>query len=161
MRQTGDRRQTSNLVEIQRAVEQPAATPCHTDVAHQESPSINPKNNNTKETAPATAGALKRSIYEPLYNALKPYFNDDDMYNVYGILLRAKASVDRDVRIEDHSDDYIDVLKAVVFAYKQGRVRSIYGCLYGAWNKVTAEISRRIKRANGVSDIPVYDWLAQ
>lgn len=145
MRQTGDKRQTSNLIVIQ-APPAPSVTPaCHTE----ETPS-----RNTNNTYKATAGALKRSIPAPLFKALAPYFNDDEMYRAVGILYRAKASVDRSITVEDHASEFIDGLQSVIFAYKRGRVRSLFGCLYAAWREVAVVIKRREVFAD------MYDWLA-
>lgn len=109
--------------------------------------------NQLKDTK-ETAGALKRSIPAPLYNALAPYFNDADMYRAVGVLYRAKASVDRSITVEDHASEFIDGLQSVIFAYKRGRVRSLFGCLYAAWREVAVVIKRREVFAD------MYDWLA-
>lgn len=104
-----------------------------------------------------TDGALKRSIYAPIYNSLSPYFNDDEMYKAVGILYRAKASIDRNITVEDNADAFIDGFKAVIYSFKSGRVRSLYGCLYAAWRQVATEIKRRLTVRD--SDL-FYDWLA-
>ncbi|MGG3693071.1 helix-turn-helix domain-containing protein [Heyndrickxia ginsengihumi] len=150
MRQTGDRRQTSNKIVILPAASKTPVTPeCHTEKA----PSKNSNFNNTI----ATNGALKRSIPAQLYAALSPYFNDVEMYKAVGLLYRAKASVDRAITFEDHAGAFIDAFKSVVFSYKRGKVRSLYGCLYGAWRAVATEIKRRATFNNtGI----FYDWLA-
>lgn len=108
-----------------------------------------------KETAP-THGALKRSIPSELFATLKPYFNDADMYNVVGILYRAKSSVDRSIMFEDFTTDYIDAFQSVIFRYKRGKVRNLFGCLFVAWRQVATEIKRRLT----VNDSGIfYDWL--
>lgn len=143
MRETGDRRQTSNLIVIQAIV-----TPeCHTE----EAPQLNSKSNNTYSN-----GALKRAVHSPLYDALSPYFNDGELYRVIGVLYRAKASVDRNITIEDHTTEYIDAFKSVVYSHKLGNVRSLFGCLFAAWREVTVELKRRnTMRNSGL----FYDWL--
>lgn len=142
MRQSGDRRQTSNSIVIQ-----PAVTPeCHA----KETPSKNLNN-----TISNSNGALKRAIHQPIYNALSPYFNDEEIYRAIGLLYRAKAKVDRTLTVEDYTDEFIDGFKAVVHSYKRGKIRSIFGCLYAAWHQVALEIKRKQVRNSG----EFYDWL--
>ncbi|MED1202551.1 hypothetical protein [Heyndrickxia acidicola] len=147
MRETGDRRQTSNLIEI--LPYETVVTPeCHTE----ESPSINPN----KQTVNSN-GALQRAVHAPLYEALMPYFNDDELYRTIGILYRAKASVDRSIAVEEYAAEYIAAFKSVVYSYKRGNVRSLFGCLFNAWRVVTTEIKRR----TAIRNSPLfYDWLA-
>jgi Helix-turn-helix domain len=109
------------------------------------------KNKLHKETV-ENADSLRRSIPTSMYNAFAPYFNADELYNVVGVLYRAKASVDRSITVEDFAQDFIDAFKAAVFAYKRGRVRSLTGYLFATWRQVTIEIKRRMSPLN-------YDWL--
>lgn len=113
------------------------------------------KNKLHKETE-ENANSLRRSIPAPIYNAFAPYFNADDLYNVVGVLYRAKASVDRSITVEDFAQEFIDAFKTVVFKYKRGRVRSLAGYLFATWRQVAIEIKRRMTIAS--SDI-YYDWL--
>ena len=113
------------------------------------------KNKLHKETE-ESANSLRRSIPAPIYNAFAPYFNADDLYNVVGVLYRAKASVDRSITVEDYSREFIDAFKTVVFKYKRRRVRSLFGYLFATWRQVAIEIKRRMTLAS--SDI-YYDWL--
>jgi DNA-binding MarR family transcriptional regulator len=151
-RTTGDRRQTSNLIVILPAEETLVTPACHTE----ETPQRNLNNNTYKETE-ESANSLRRSIPAPIYNAFAPYFNADDLYNVVGVLYRAKASVDRSITVEDFAQEFIDAFKTVVFKYKRGRVRSLAGYLFVTWRQVAIEIKRRMTLAS--SDI-YYDWLA-
>lgn len=151
-RETGDRRQTSNLIVIQPAADTPA-------MSRQEAGSRNYKNKiNTYATEAPTHGALKRSIPAELFNALKPYFNDDDMYKTVGILYRAKASIDRNILFEDYSTDYVDAFKSVVYSYKRGKVRNLFGYLFRVWQSVTAEIAR--KRAQMAGNCTYFTYFA-
>jgi DNA-binding Lrp family transcriptional regulator len=150
MRETGDKRQTSNLIVIIPAKSD--VTPeCHT----KETPQRNLNNNTYKETV-ENADTLRHSIPTPIYNAFAPYFNADELYNVVGVLYRAKASVDRSITVEDFAQDFIDAFKSVVFAYKRGRVRSLAGYLFVTWRQVAIEIKRRMTLANSAV---YYDWL--
>lgn len=157
MRLTGDRRQTSNLIEIMpvemttsshlEAVDTPE---CHTE----ETPSRISNNNTYKETA----SALKRSIPSPIFDALAPYFSADELYKTYGILLRAKASIDRNITLEDYSERFIEGFKAVIYSYKRGRVKNLSGCLFAAWRQVATEIKRKMTLNSGGV---YYDWISE
>lgn len=87
---------------------------------------------------------LRNAIPKPIYNALAPFFNGQALYDTYGILLRAKAKIDRSIRLEEYGNRYIDAFYNVVRLYKAGKVRSLNGMLYVAWERLTAEISRQI-----------------
>jgi len=86
---------------------------------------------------------LAGKIPTELFNAMSPYLNAEELYNTYGILLRAKASRGRSIRVEDHAKDYIDAFKMAVLLYKQGKIRNFNGYLYSAWQTVTVVIKRR------------------
>nr|WP_259544438.1 helix-turn-helix domain-containing protein [Heyndrickxia oleronia] len=155
MRETGDRRQTSNLIVIQPVkcvvVNESTTTRDTPDMSPQETPYINSKSNNTYSN-----GGLKRAVHSPLYDALSPYFNDGELYRVIGVLYRAKASVDRNITVEDYVTEYVDAFKSVVYSHKIGKVRSLFGCLFSAWREVTVELKRRkTMRNSGL----FYDWL--
>lgn len=99
---------------------------------------------------------LKHAIPTPIYDALAPFFDGQTLYDTYGILLRAKASIDRSITLETHGQAYVDAFMNVVRLYKAGKVRKLNGLLYSAWQSVTATIKRRVS----VDKHPVlYDWL--
>jgi len=158
MRLTGDRRQTSNLIEIcdvaqnvpRRTIPNDDTPECHTE----ETPSRISNNNTYKETA----SALKRSIPSPIFDALAPYFSADELYKTYGILLRAKASIDRNITLEDYSERFIEGFKAVIYSYKRGRVKNLSGCLFAAWRQVATEIKRKMTLNSGGV---YYDWISE
>lgn len=155
-RQTGDRRQTSNLIVINDSEQSSEnGTPeCHT----QETP-IKSLNNNTYLDTGASASvpsnALKGAIPEPIYNAMARYFNADSMYKYYGILLRAKASIDRTVRIESDPEPFIEALNATVLKAKRGIVRNVSNYLFAAFQSATVQVLRRKYANSGV----FYNWL--
>jgi len=162
-RETGDRRQTSNLIVIlpidseggsegnSEASTEYDTPECHTE----ETPSRNLNNNTLLDTAYNHPRALRQSIPEVIYDALSPFFDADGLYKTYGILLRAKAAINRTITVEDHGSDYVDVFMNVVRKYKRGKVRNLDGYLFTAWEQVTAEISRRL----AVRNRPFYNWL--
>lgn len=88
---------------------------------------------------------LKHAIPAPIYNALSPFFNGKDLYNTYGILLRAKAKISRFITLETYHERYIDAFYNVIRLYKAGKIRNLSGYLYVTWERLTAEISRQIK----------------
>lgn len=104
----------------------------------------------------ASKRGLSTAIPETIYEALTPYFDARGLSDTYGILLRAKASIDRRITLEDYGSEYVDVFYNVIRKYKLGQVRSLPGLLYSAWQKLTGEISRRIGRKDSV----YFDWLA-
>src|SRR5699024_207410 len=61
-----------------------------------------------KNNAPADfiKKALKHAIPTPIYDALAPFFDGQGLYDAYGVLLRAKASIDRNIRLEEHVERY-------------------------------------------------------
>ena len=103
------------------------------------------KDTEKKNNAPADfiKKALKHAIPTPIYDALSPFFDGQGLYDTYGILLRAKASIDRNIRLEEHAERYINAFYNVVRLYKSGKVRkSLKGLLYVSWERITSEISR-------------------
>lgn len=105
----------------------------------------------------ASKRGLRAAIPSPIYEALAPYYDVNELYDTIGILFRSKASIDRTITLEQYADDYIDVFYNVIRKYKLGQVRNLSGLLYSAWQRVTAEISRRV----GAEGNPLYyDWLA-
>ena len=89
--------------------------------------------------------ALKHAIPTPIYDALSPFFDGQGLYDAYGVLLRAKASIDRNIRLEEHAERYINAFYNVARLYKAGKVRkSFKGLLYATWERLSSEISRTV-----------------
>lgn len=116
---------------------------------------LSSKNNNTlldtekgEPSKPSADEVIKRGLKHampaPIYKALAPFFDGQALYDTYGILLRAKAKIDRSIRLEEYGSRYIDAFYNVVRLYKAGKVRSLNGLLYAAWQQVTGEISCKI-----------------
>ncbi len=96
-------------------------------------------------TADDKPRALRQSIPEVVYEALSPYFDAEGLYKTYGILLRAKAMVNRNITLEEFGSEYIDVFLNVVRSRKLGKIRRNFdGLLYVAWSRLSHEIGRRI-----------------
>ncbi|MDY0409950.1 helix-turn-helix domain-containing protein [Virgibacillus soli] len=144
----GDRRQSTNIIVIKPANAEP-----DTAASHGIKTSAKANTNNTyKETAeqpkPSADNIIKRglknAIPAPIYSALEPFFDGQALYDTYGILLRAKARIDRRIPLETYAERYIDAFYNVVRLHKSGKVRSMRGLLYVAWERLSAEISRQI-----------------
>jgi hypothetical protein len=98
---------------------------------------------------PLDSSYLADKLPKELYRVMAPFFNAAELYNIYGVLLRAKVAVDRSILVEDNEQAYIKAFKSVVYSYKAGRVRSLHGCLYTAWKAVTHSVKFR---KNGLLD---------
>lgn len=138
-RQTGDRRQTSNLIVIQPIKSEHVTPECHT----KETPSRNLNNNNTYQETEVPSNALKGSIPAPIYEAMSRYFNADNIYKYYGILLRAKASINRNILIEDDPEPFVEAWYATILKAKRGKIRNMSNYLFTSWQAATAVVARR------------------
>lgn len=164
-RLTGDRRQAANIIVIQpiKLNEQENLSPQDNrskqkvNKSHRSvTPSSHPKKHLSQtltkqkpietyiETETIFKRGLKRSIPEQFYNAFAPFFDSDTLYEIYGILLRAKAKIDQYIILEHHADCYIDAFYNVLRLYKQRKIRHLKGYLYVTWERLSAEISRRL-----------------
>ncbi|MGG3622830.1 helix-turn-helix domain-containing protein [Bacillus gobiensis] len=154
MRQTGDRRQTSNLIVIQSAKRDdvvPNETPVIPEMTRQEAPSRNLNNNTYKETV-IPSDALKNSLPTEIYSAMSRYFNAKEIYRYYGVLLRAKASVDPAIILEDHAAEFVNAWHAVVLKLKHGRIRKLDGYLYEAFRKAAFTVKARLNAPESLFD---------
>src|SRR5699024_2484976 len=100
-----------------------------------------------KNNAPADfiKKSLQHAIPTPISDALAPFFDGQGLYDAYGVLLRAKASIDRNIRLEEHVERYINAFYNVARLYKAGKVRkSFKGLLYATWERLSSEISRTV-----------------
>lgn len=90
------------------------------------------------------AAALKDSIPAPIYEAITRYFSKAaDVYNYYGILLRAKASVTSGLLIEESPQSFTDAWDRAIFAWKSGRVRKSFDALlYTVFQQATVDALR-------------------
>lgn len=92
---------------------------------------------NVLETVQALESAgLKNSIPTPIYDALSPFYNAQDIRRLTGIVFRAKASVSKSIRLEDHSEAFKGTVLDVVRRFKAGTLRSIDSYLYVSLRKL-------------------------
>ncbi len=116
----------------------------HTEEAfHQSSLKANTSKETNIETDELLKRGLKTAIPEAFYHAFSKFFDGKMMYDMYGVLLRAKAKVGATVMLEDYAEEYLDHFYNVIRLYKQGKVKNLESYLYVTWERVTAEISRR------------------
>lgn len=113
--------------------------------------------NNTSLDTPVPSNALKDSLPKEVYDAMSPYFNAEELYKYYGILLRAKRSVSNDVLIEDNPQPFVTTFLNAILKLKQGKIRNLANYLYRGWQNATTTIVRR--RVFDSGDV-FYDWLA-
>lgn len=75
-----------------------------------------------------------------LQHSLAPFFDVDKLYELSGIVFKAKASVSKDIRIEDHEQKYYNAILSVINAFKRGKARNFEGLLCHAVKAVTRSI---------------------
>ncbi|MGM7723738.1 helix-turn-helix domain-containing protein [Metabacillus sp. Hm71] len=97
------------------------------------------------------AGSVPAAIHE----ALASFFNASDYYRIYGILLRAKASIDRSITLEDHAQEYVQMFRSAIWRLKTGRIRSLDGYLFRSWQSVSCWIQRK----QAQKPCWMYDWI--
>ena len=71
-----------------------------------------------EETAQLDDTFLAGKMPEELFQAFRPFYNAKGVYDIYGVLLRAKALVNKDILLEDWAPEYIQAFKAAIFNYK-------------------------------------------
>lgn len=175
-RRNGDRRQSSNAIVFNTIKEEVKAdeinnvTPeCHT----QDTLAKTPKSNNTLDTGKADfekKESVKNSVVNNkvnnqqalenvkrgmrdkmpayLYDTLAPYFNMNDLYQVYGALIRGKAYIDKSIQFESYEDVFKDAVMSVINGYKRGIVKNLFGVMYAAARDTTAQIYRKLHYNN-------------
>lgn len=124
---------------------------------------------NTETLRPVPANALRSSIPNVIYDALAPFFNADEIYRYYGLLLKAKRKHAPNTFIEQDSEPYVETINAVVFNLKQGNVNKskLDGYFYVSFARAASEVARRIAQKTSAEEtkeaeenILSYDWLA-
>jgi len=101
------------------------------------------------------SSALKNSIPTAIYDALSPFYDADGLYKVYGVLLRAKASINRTITVEDHADTFTGIFDNAVRKMKRGKVSmdKLNGYLYAAWKDACSVIDRQMISTLGISKL--------
>lgn len=151
-RVNGDKRQSTNaIVFVHQLAAKEAfmknATPeCDTIDTLLETPILL---NNTDDTEESSKNqneksllkeGLKAKLPETLSQVLSPFFDAKDMYDVVGTIYKAKASVDKEIKIEDHASVYYTNILSVINAWGRGKAKSLHGVMYKAIQNVTRSI---------------------
>lgn len=93
------------------------------------------------------ANALKGAIPSVIYDEMARYFNAEDIYKYYGVLIRAKASVDKNVLIEDDPEPFIEAWNASLLKAKRGQINGkLTNYLFVSWQQATHVVLRRKNR---------------
>ncbi|MED1599759.1 hypothetical protein [Alkalihalophilus marmarensis] len=158
----GDKRQTSNAIVIlplDNEKEESDSPNCHTKEAPNKANKSNTRIRNAHESPntinlDSDSSFLKQSLPSALYQTLK-IFSAEEIYNLTGIIYRAKASIDRTIQIEDHSKDFTDTIRTVILKAKTSKLKNLNNYLYRSIQATTAAILRR-----SVSSQPHMSWLA-
>ncbi|ASS63708.1 hypothetical protein CHN56_03250 [Bacillus velezensis] len=106
--------------------------------------------NNVLDTATVPAEALKGALPDEIFNAMSRYFDAEDIYKYYGILLRAKASVDRSIRLEEHALPFVEAWHATIMKAKSHEIRRFDDYLYAGFRKAAWTVKARLNRGGSL-----------
>lgn len=151
-RVNGDKRQSTNAIVFLHQLTAKAtfindATPeCDTIDTLLDTPILLNNTDDTEEPSEKEAEksllkeGLKAKLPETLGQVLSPFFDANEMYDVVGTIYKAKASVDKEIRIEDHASVYYANILSVINAWGRGKAKSLHGVMYKAIQNVTRTI---------------------
>ncbi|MBS0046424.1 helix-turn-helix domain-containing protein [Bacillus sp. 22266] len=108
--------------------------------------------NNVLDTATVPAEALKGALPDEIFTAMSRYFDAEDIYKYYGILLRAKASVDRTIRLEEHAAPFVEAWHATIMKAKSHEIRRFDDYLYAGFRKAAWTVKARLNRGGSLMD---------
>lgn len=153
---------TESNVQSSMSTREDAVKPCDAKaeerkIEKEPSYSIKQKTNtNILDTAKVDSSALESSLPREVYETLSKYFNAEDIYKYYGVLLRAKRKVNKDLLVEDCPKPFVDAIHSVVLKAKQGKVRNLANYFFTSFETAASEASRIIGSRNN----PLFfDWL--
>lgn len=140
-RASGDRRRSTDAIVFVRVIaEVPAECP------DQEAPAKTIKiSNYTRDTdKPAESDILKRGLLsklpKELGQTLGVFFDVPTIHRLYGVMLRAKSSVDRLMAFESNESEYNCAIMSVISAWKRGKVRSLDAVIYEATRRIARKL---------------------
>ena len=146
-RVNNDRRETSSAIVIQPLISVLAV--CPSKEASYKQKNINNTNSDTDKPVKSNSELIKKGLViklpQTLQHALAPFFDADELYNLSGIVFRAKASIDKEIRIEDNEQAYYNSILSVINAFKRGISRNFEGLLYHAIKATTKTIWLRTR----------------
>lgn len=108
--------------------------------------------NNVLDTATVPAEALKGALPNEIYNAMARYFDAEKIYKYYGILLRAKASVDRTIRLEEHAEPFVEAWHATIMKAKSHEIKRFDDYLYAGFRKAAWTVKARLNRGGSLME---------
>ncbi|MEK9199763.1 helix-turn-helix domain-containing protein [Ureibacillus sp. FSL E2-3493] len=146
-RHNGDRRQSANAIVILpiESVEQAVTPDCHSiETPPKTIKILNTDDTEIREKRESNESLIKKGLVtklpKVLQNALAPFFSVDELYNYAGVVFKAKASIDRDIMLDDHESEYYLAILSVINAYKRGKVNNLPALLYSAVKTTTYKI---------------------
>ncbi|MGO0707886.1 helix-turn-helix domain-containing protein [Bacillus velezensis] len=108
--------------------------------------------NNVLDTATVPSEALKGALPDEIFNAMARYFDAEGIYKYYGILLRAKASVDRSIRLEEHAAPFVEAWHATIMKAKSHEIRRFDDYLYAVFRKAAWTVKARLNRGGSLME---------
>ena len=117
---------------------------------------INKKPNNTLDTQITKSEIIKRGLLAKIptdiAQTLGVFFDVPAIHRLYGVMLRAKSSVDRRMKFESDEHEYNTALMSVISAWKHGKVRSLDAVLYEATKRTARRLwlNERMSEALGI-----------
>ncbi|WP_075618817.1 helix-turn-helix domain-containing protein [Paenisporosarcina indica] len=102
-------------------------TPVSTEPTKMENKSFNSNNliQDTYDTEDALEKGLLIKLPSRIGRTLSAFFDRSTIYEIYGVMLRAKARITRSITFEQYEDAYNDAILSVVNAYKRGQVKNL------------------------------------
>lgn len=146
-----DQSTMSNRGQVEKPTETTAEAP-KTENEPSDSIKRSKSKNNVLDTAVIPAEALKGALPDEIFNAMSRYFDAEDIYKYYGILLRAKASVDRTIRLEEHAAPFVEAWHATVMKAKSHEIRRFDDYLYAGFRKAAWTVKARLNRGGSLMD---------
>ncbi|WP_395606271.1 helix-turn-helix domain-containing protein [Bacillus velezensis] len=146
-----DQSTMSNRGQAEKPTETTAAVP-KTENEPSDSIKRSKNQNNVLDTAVIPAEALKGALPDEIFNAMSRYFDAEDIYKYYGILLRAKASVDRTIRLEEHAAPFVEAWHATILKAKTHEIRRFDNYLYAGFRKAAWTVKARLNRGGSLMD---------
>ncbi|MFY0521146.1 helix-turn-helix domain-containing protein [Lysinibacillus sp. UGB7] len=151
-RVNGDKRQSTNAIVFlhqlaaKEAFIENATPECDTIDTLLETPNILNNTDDTEEPSKVQneksllKEGLKAKLPETLNQVLSPFFDAKEMYDLVGTIYKAKASVDKEIKIEDHTSVYYTNILSVINAWGRGKAKSLHAVMYRAIKNVTRTI---------------------
>lgn len=146
-----DQSTMSNRVQAEKPTETTTEAP-KTENEPSDSIKRSKNQNNVLDTAAVPAEALKGALPDEIFTAMSRYFGAEDIYKYYGILLRAKASVDRTIRLEEHAAPFVEAWHATIMKAKSHEIRRFDDYLYAGFRKAAWTVRARLNRGGSLMD---------